>query len=64
MIPPHFTCQDPEEGVKAEERRAGPVDEEAEKIWRQMEEVTEGSDKVKSKVVTRSAVKRKAPVEA
>ncbi|XP_022091363.1 WD repeat-containing protein 74-like [Acanthaster planci] len=61
-----FDTVDPEEVVKAQEKPVGPVDEETETIWRQMEEVTERSPKVKRKVAkdsTRSAVKRKAQAE-
>ncbi len=51
--------------VKANERPVGPVDEEAEKIWKQMEEITEESTRAKSKVIpeTKTAVKRKAAPE-
>ncbi|XP_071800312.1 WD repeat-containing protein 74-like [Asterias amurensis] len=60
-----FDTVDTEGGVKAIERPVGPVDEEAESIWKQMEEITEESTQAKRKVnaETKTAVKRKAPPE-
>ena len=55
----------PRVGSRQTRDPVGPVDEEAESIWKQMEEITEESTQAKRKVnaETKTAVKRKAPPE-